>query len=52
VEGVASAGRRAKEIKPLMQKAPGETLHLQMKHPNGNIYSTSLVAQTKPERSD
>src|SRR5215831_16839896 len=48
VEGVAIAGRRAKEIKPLMQKAPGETLHLQMKHPNGSIYSASLIAETKP----
>ena len=52
VEGVAIVGRRAKEIKPLMQKAAGETLHLQMKHLNGNIYSTSLVAQAKPEGSE
>jgi C-terminal processing protease CtpA/Prc len=49
VEGVAIAGRRAKDIKPLMQKAAGETLHLQMKNTNGNIYSTSLVAQAKPQ---
>jgi C-terminal processing protease CtpA/Prc len=52
VEGVAIAGRHAKEIQPLMQKAAGETLHLRMKHLDGKIYSTSLVAQTKPEGAD
>ena len=52
VEGVAIAGRRAKEIKPLMQKAAGETLHLQMTHSNGTVYTASLVARVKPEGSD
>ncbi len=48
VEGVAIVGRRAKEIEPLMRKAVGETLHLQMKHPSGDIYSASLVAEAEP----
>jgi C-terminal processing protease CtpA/Prc len=52
VESVVIAGRRAKEIQPLMQKAVGETIHLQMRHPDGNVYSASLVAQAKPEGKD
>ena len=49
VEGLVVAGRRAKEVELVMQKSVGETLHLRLKRPNGEVYSAVLVAAAKPK---
>jgi C-terminal processing protease CtpA/Prc len=48
VENTEVAGRKASELKPLIQKQPGESLHLKLKRRNGEIYSVTLVAARKP----
>ena len=47
LENVKVAGKRANELKPLMQKSVGETLHLRLKHSDGREYSAALVAAAK-----
>jgi hypothetical protein len=37
-------GRKASELKPLIQKEAGESLHLKLKRRNGETYSVTLVA--------
>jgi len=49
VEGMAVAGCKARELQPLMEKKVGETLHLRVKHANGETYSADLVAATRPK---
>jgi C-terminal processing protease CtpA/Prc len=44
VENTEVAGRKASELKPLIQKQVGETIHLKLKRPNGETYSVTLVA--------
>jgi C-terminal processing protease CtpA/Prc len=44
VEGTEVSGRKASELKPLMQKQVGESVHLRLKRPAGEIYSVTLVA--------
>jgi C-terminal processing protease CtpA/Prc len=48
LENTDVAGRRALELRPLMQRAVGESLHLKLKHPNGETYSVTLVAAKQP----
>ena len=48
IETTEVAGHKAKELKPLMQKDVGESLHLKLKRPNGEIYSVTLVAAKHP----
>ena len=49
VEGRTVAGSKAKELKPLMQKSVGETLHLRLKRKSGQLYSAALVAAPRPK---
>ena len=44
VEEITVPGRRAWELKPLIQKQVGETVHLRLKRPGGQIYSVTLIA--------
>ncbi len=48
LEGRVLAGKKAKEIRPLAEKAVGESLHLRLRHQNGEVYSAILVAVSKP----
>ncbi len=49
MEGVAIAGRKAKELKSLASRDVGQTLNLEMKRSDGSIYRVSLVAAKRPE---
>lgn len=49
VENTEVPGKKANELKPLIQKQPGESVHLKLKRRNGEIYSVTLVA-VKPPR--
>lgn len=49
VENTEVAGRKASDLKPLIQKQPGEAIHLKLKRRNGETYSVTLVA-VKPPR--
>lgn len=49
VEGVAIAGRKASELKTAAAREVGQTLHLEMKRPNGQVYSVALVAIPRPD---
>ncbi len=49
LEGVAIAGRKAKELKSLAARDVGQTLNLEMKRPDGSVYRVSLVAVKRPE---
>ena len=44
VEETTVPGRRAWELKPLLQKQVGETIHLRLKRPTGETYSATLTA--------
>jgi C-terminal processing protease CtpA/Prc len=44
VENTEVPGHKASELKPLMQKQVGETIHLRLKRPSGETYSVTLVA--------
>jgi C-terminal processing protease CtpA/Prc len=48
LETTEVAGHRALELKALMQKVVGESLHLKLKRPNGETYSVTLIAAKKP----
>ena len=48
LENTDVPGHKASELKPLMQKQVGESLHLKLKRPNGEIYSVTLVAAKRP----
>ena len=48
-EGLVVAGCKARDLQARMDKRVGETLHLKLKHANGEIYSTNLVAAMKPK---
>jgi C-terminal processing protease CtpA/Prc len=48
VENTDVAGHKASELKPLLQKQVGETLHLRLKRAGGETYSVSLIAAQKP----
>jgi C-terminal processing protease CtpA/Prc len=48
LENTEVPGHRALELKSLMQRSVGESLHLKLKRPNGETYSVTLVAAKKP----
>ena len=48
IEATEVPGHKASELKPLMQKAVGETIHLRLKRPAGQIYSVTLIAVKRP----
>ena len=48
IEETSVQGRKASELKPLIQKQVGETIHLRLKRPGGEIYSVTLVAAKNP----
>ena len=48
VENTDVPRHKASELKPLMQKAVGESLHLKLKRPNGETYSVTLIAAKRP----
>lgn len=48
IEETTVPGRKAWELKPLLQKQPGESIHLKLKRPTGQIYSVTLVAAKRP----
>lgn len=47
-EGHAVPGAKALELKPIMQKSPGETVHLKLKRNNGESYSVEITAVKRP----
>jgi C-terminal processing protease CtpA/Prc len=49
VEGVSVPGRKANELKPLMEKKVGEVIHLRLKRANGEIYSVTMTAIKRPD---
>ncbi len=49
LEGLLIAGRKGRELEPLMKKAVGESLRLRLKRPNGDLYNATLVAVRRPE---
>lgn len=49
VEGLAVAGRKANELKAAAEREVGQTLHLQLKRPSGELYSVALVAESRPD---
>ena len=48
VEGVSVPGRKAKEIRPLMEKKVGEVVRLRLKRANGETYSVTMTAIKQP----
>jgi C-terminal processing protease CtpA/Prc len=48
VEETTVPGRRAWELKPLIQKQVGETVRLRLKRPAGDTYSVTLTAVKAP----
>lgn len=48
VENTDVPGRKALDLRSLMQKQVGETLHLRLKRKNGEVYSVALVAAKRP----
>jgi C-terminal processing protease CtpA/Prc len=48
LENTDVSGHRALELRPLMQRSVGESLHLRLKRPNGDNYSVTLIAAKKP----
>ena len=48
VEETTVPGRRAWELKPLLQKQVGDKIHLRLKRPTGQIYSVTLTAAKSP----
>ncbi|MFL6590936.1 MAG: PDZ domain-containing protein [Chthoniobacterales bacterium] len=49
VENTEVTGHKARELKPLMEKQVGETLHLRLKRSNGETYSVAIVAAQSPK---
>ena len=49
IEGRTVAGKKAKELEPLMEKAVGETLRLRIKRPDGKFFSAALIATRVPK---
>lgn len=49
VDGVAVAGKKAREIGPMVRKAEGETLRLLMRRPDGETYTAVLTGARRPD---
>jgi C-terminal processing protease CtpA/Prc len=48
VEGHAVVGAKAKDVAPLLKKAPGQSIRLKLRHPSGEVYEVTLVAVAQP----
>lgn len=48
VEGHPVAGAKGKDLEPMLKKAPGQSLRLKLKRPNGEEYAVTLVAISRP----
>ncbi len=48
LEGVAVSGRKASDLKNAARRDVGQTLRLELKRPNGQVYSVALVAVPRP----
>ena len=49
IEDRVVAGKKAKELEPLMQKEVGEALHLRIKRPDGKLFPAVLIAAREPK---
>jgi C-terminal processing protease CtpA/Prc len=49
IDGQAVIGRKARELRPHVEKAVGEPVHLKLRRPNGETFSVKLVAVARPE---
>lgn len=49
IEGVPIAGKKANELKSLAERQVGQTLHVDLKRPSGEVYSVALVAVKRPD---
>lgn len=47
-DGLTIAGRKARELEPVMHKTVGQPLRLALKRPDGKAYEVTLVAVAKP----
>lgn len=47
-DGLTIAGRKARELEPVMHKTVGQSLRLVLKRPDGKAYEVTLVAVAKP----
>lgn len=47
-EGHAVPGAKALQLKPMLQKSPGDTVHLKLKRPNGESYYVEITAVKRP----
>jgi C-terminal processing protease CtpA/Prc len=47
-EGRTIAGAKARELEPMMNKKPGQALHLLLKRPKGESYKATLIAVARP----
>jgi C-terminal processing protease CtpA/Prc len=50
-DGLTIAGRKARELEPVMHKTVGQSLRLALKRPDGRAYEVTLVAIAKPAPS-
>jgi C-terminal processing protease CtpA/Prc len=48
VDGHAVAGAKARDLQPLLKRAPGQALRLKLKRPSGEEYAVTLVAGPRP----
>ena len=49
IEGVPIVGKKAKALQSLAEREVGQTLHVDLKRPNGEVYSVALVAAKRPD---
>ena len=49
VEGKAVAGTKALDLKSRATRMPGQTLHLTLRHPDGQVYTVAMVAVPHPQ---
>ena len=49
VEGKPVAGTKALDLKSSATRMPGQTLHLTLRHPDGQVYKAAMVAVPHPE---
>jgi S1-C subfamily serine protease len=47
-EGKPVPGNKALQLRPLMTKSPGDTLHLRFKRKDGDTYAVAITAVKRP----
>ena len=50
VEGHVVAGAKARDLQPLLKRAPGQSVGLKLKRPTGEEYVVTLVAVSPPAK--